>query len=124
MQIETILELLRKERAYEFKTFGSYKDYKSFNVLSFITFIEEYINKSKQIYSSKWRGDEIPTWLTNCKELTEQGTAPIEVYENLIKIMSLAAAALETYTELDVEEWRKNLEPKDKWLEKSREVIE
>lgn len=124
MQIETIFELLRKERAYEFKTFGSYKNYKSFNVLSFLTFIEEYIKNSKQVYSSKWRGESIPTWLTSCKELTEQGTAPIEVYENLIKIMSLAAAALETFTEINVEEWRKNLMPKDKWLEKKQGDIE
>jgi len=123
MQIETILELLRKERAYELKVFGSYKNYKSFNVASFLTFIEEYINRTKQAYSSKWSGEQIPSWLTNCKELTEQGTAPVEVYEGLIKIMALAAAALETYTDINVEEWRKNLEPKDKWLEKKQGEI-
>jgi hypothetical protein len=117
MQIETILELLRKERAYEFNVFGPYKNYKSFNVVSFLTFIEEYINRSKQSYSSKWE-NELPSWLLNCKEFSEQGTAPVDVYEALIKIMTLAAAALETFTELNVEEWRKNLEPKDKWLEK------
>jgi hypothetical protein len=121
MQIESILELLKKERGYEIKTFGSYDNYRSFNVMSFLTFIEEYITKCKHAYSSKWERS-LPDWLLECKEISEQGTAPIEVYENLIKIMTLAAAALETYTQIDVEEWRKNLEPKEKWLERKEGV--
>jgi len=117
MDKETLERLLRKEREYELKVFGSYKDYKSFNVMSFITFIEEYLNRCKHSYSSKWEHN-LPEWLQTCKEFQEQGTAPVEVYESLIKIMTLAGAALETFTEINVDEWRKNLEPKDKWLEK------
>lgn len=123
MDIETLEELLHKEREYELKVFGSYKNYKCFNVVSFITFIEEYLNRCKQSYSSKWERN-LPEWLLNCKEFQEQGTAPVEVYECLIKIMALAGAALETFTEINVDQWRKNLEPKDKWLEKKLGDIE
>lgn len=117
MEIETLEQLLEKEREYERQVFGSYKNYKAFNVVSFLTFIEEYINRCKHSYSSKWENN-LPEWLINCKEFEEQGTAPVEVYENLIKIMALAGAALETFTEIDVNEWRKYLTPKEKWLEK------
>lgn len=112
-----IVELYKKERDYEQSIFGNYSDLKSLNVASFILLLENYIDKMKKAYCGKWDKD-LPPWLLACKEFDINQSAPIDMYENLIIIMTLAGAALETYTKIDPNEWRTNPEvDKKKWEE-------
>lgn len=78
------------------------------NFASFIQFVEEYLKRTKAAYCGHWKED-LPPWLNNCKEM-EEGSAPIEAYEELIKVMALAGAALETYSDLNPYEWRNDQE--------------
>lgn len=57
----------------------------------------------------KW-DNKLPPWLINCEEFKNNGIAPVKAYEEIIKVMSLAGAALETYTEIDPSKWRENSE--------------
>ena len=109
MNIETLFNLYYKERQYQKKLFGEYSEIKSLNLASFLIFIDEYLKKAEKSYSGKWN-DELPTWLENCKEFEYGQTAPIEAYEHLIKVFALAGAALETLSNINPEEWRKNPE--------------
>lgn len=116
MTKDEILDLLKKEREYQETVFGDYHLLKSFNVATFLEFIEDYITRAKKSYVGKWT-NELPPWLISCRESKEQITAPAETYESLIKIMTLAAAALEIYTDIDVTKWREDgINPK--WLDK------
>jgi len=115
MTLIDVLELYRKEREYESRLFGDYKEIKSLNVASFLIFIKEYCDKALSAYSGKWDTD-IPLWLKDCKELETSGTAPVKAYEEVIKIMALAGAVLETYTTIDPEKWREDLQAQtNKW---------
>lgn len=117
MDVEKILELYERERDYQTCIFGSYKDLKFLNVASFLTFLEKYLQEAKKAYNGPWTHDR-PAWLANCEELQHNPTAPIETYENLIKIMALAGAALETYADINPNLWRVNpLAEGAKWLE-------
>ena len=107
MNESTLIELYKKERAYQKKCFGEYANVKSLNFASFLEFIEEYLRKAKTAYCGPWN-KEIPDWMNNCKEL-EEGTAPFEAYAELIKVMALSGAALETFSELNPHKWRLNL---------------
>jgi len=110
MKIETLFELYKKEREYQRCCFGEYKDVDSLNFASFLLFIEEYLKKSQQGYCGPWVTDiERAPWLLNCKELLE-GSAPQKAYEELIKIFTLAGAALETFADIDPDKWRENAE--------------
>lgn len=109
MKISDVLELYRKERDYEKCIFGEYKNVESLNFASFLVFLREYCDKALTAYSGKWE-KELPPWLLNCKEFETEGTAPVKAYEELIKIMALAGAALETYTDIDPAKWREDLE--------------
>jgi len=109
MTKEDVLELYSKEREYEKCVFGDYKNVESLNFASFLIFIKEYCDKALTAYSGKWEKD-IPPWLITCKELETDGTAPVKAYEELIKIMALAGAALETYTDINPARWREDLE--------------
>lgn len=114
MSPEKVMELYLKERYYQKCSFGEYKDIESLNFASFILFIETYLERVKKGYSGKWSAEK-PSWLTKCKEFKE-GTGPIEAYEDLIKVMALAGAALETFTDINIDEWRKNAEKESlKW---------
>lgn len=104
-----VLELYGKEREFQTKAFGSYDDVDSLNFASFLLLIEEYINKAKKAYAGKW-SKELPPWLESCNEFEIEGTAPVKAYEELIKVMALAGAALETYGEYNPEKWRADLE--------------
>lgn len=109
MTIIELLELYNKERDYERCIFGEYKNVPSLSLPSFLLFIEAYLKKAKDAYSGKWQ-TELPEWLKTCREHEQVGSAPIRTYEELIKIMALAGAALETYANIDPEKWREDLE--------------
>jgi hypothetical protein len=111
-----IIDLYLKERLYETSVFGEYRSQKALNLASFLTFIEQYIRKAREKYCGPWQSDK-PPWLKDCIELEDGQFAPIGAYEELIKIFALSGAALETYTEIDVEEWRKE-GVKKKWRER------
>lgn len=111
------MQLYERERDYQKCIFGNYEDLEFLNVASFLTFLEEYVARAKKAYNGPWK-NERPAWLKNCSELKTNPSAPIETYENLIKIMALAGAALENYAEIDPELWRINpLLEGAKWLE-------
>ena len=116
MNRQKIIDLYIKEREYEESVFGNYFENESLNLASFLTFLETYINKAKKTYTNKWSVDK-PKWLIECKEEIVQGTSPIQTYEILIKIMALAGAALESYVDIDIDEWRNEKNPKEKWRE-------
>jgi len=113
---EEVIELYIKEREYETLVFGDYNQNQSLNLASFLTFLEQYLKRAKKSYCNKWTS-ELPSWLTECKEKHEQGTAPVASYEDLIKIMALAGAALESYTNIDIDEWRQDGSVKEKWID-------
>jgi len=109
MNVLQVLELYGKERAFQTKAFGEYKDVSALNIASFLLLIEEYLEKAKKAYASKW-SSELPSWLPNCAEHNIEGSAPVKTYEDLVKIMALAGAALETYGEYEPDKWRADLE--------------
>ncbi len=107
-----IIELFLKERDYEKAVFGDYKDLAELSFPSFLIFLKQYIDKAMQAYTEKW-DTELPPWLQGCREIgdckgTSNGSAPVKAYEEVIKIMALAGAALETYTEIDASKWREH----------------
>ena len=118
MDKPTLFKLYTKEREYQKCCFGEYSEIKSLNLASFILFIEEYIHRAKKCYSGKW--DTIsPDWFHSSTEMFE-GSAPIDAYMELIKVFALTGAALETFTEIDVNNWRKNIEQDTlKWKQRN-----
>ena len=115
MQIEDVMKLYKKEREYETCVFGEYDQVKPLNFASFLIFLQKYIKKALNEYAGKW-DKELPPWLINCTEFQQDGSAPVKAYEEVIKIMALAGAALETYTIIDPEIWREDLEvAMNKW---------
>lgn len=114
---KSIIELFIKERNYQKCAHGEYIDIDSLNIASFIIIIETYLNKLKNSYADKW-SKNLPEWLIDCKENRLEGSAPVDAYEELIKIFALSGAALETYTDIDVSKWRENIqEDLKKWAE-------
>jgi len=110
-----IAKIYFKERDYENEVFGDYTDDKSLSFPSFLLFLKTYIDKAMEAYTGKWER-ELPPWLLSCKEFENHGVAPTKAYEEVIKIMALAGAALETYTTIDAEKWRENPdEDSKKW---------
>lgn len=110
-----VLQIYQKEREYQKCCFGEYKHIHSLNFASFLEFIEEYIRKAKAAYCGPWQKQLTP-WLESCKEMEEGGSAPIDAYAEIIKVMALAGAALETYSELNPYEWRPEPESEgQKW---------
>jgi len=113
-----IIELYKKEREYERSTFGDYEDIKSLSFPSFVILIRQYLEKVEKAYAGKW-SRELPDWLINCAEFEQSGTAPVEAYEQMIKLMTLAGAALETFSKIDTDKWREDPEiDRMKWIEK------
>lgn len=105
MRKELIIKVYTKEREYEQYVFGDYGEIESLNLASFLNFLETYIRKARQAYSGRWE-NKLPPWLLSCKEFSQGGAAPVKTYEELIKVMALAGAALETYAVIDPYEWR------------------
>jgi hypothetical protein len=99
-----------KEREYQNKVFGKNP---SFNVASFLQFVEIYLEKAKRSYVENWSRD-LPDWLLTCKEWDEQNSAPVDTYAYLVKVMALAGAALELCSDINPEDWRKE-GVKNKW---------
>jgi len=115
MTPQQIFALYEKERDYETCVFGDYSKVESLNLASFITFLDIYVRKVKQAYAGKWE-KELPPWLITCKEHEQDGNAPVKAYEEIIKIMALAGATLEAYTQVDVSKWREDLDAEmEKW---------
>ena len=114
MDIVQLFELYKKEREYQRSCFGEYRELSSLNLASFILFIEEYLKRAKKCYSGKWETTS-PEWFFNSSEMCE-GSAPIDSYEELIKVFVLAGAALETFLDINLNEWRKDAQEKTlKW---------
>lgn len=117
MNKEPVVKIYIKERDYEQYVFGDYREIDSLNLASFLNFLESYIEKAKKAYSGCWQ-NHLPPWLNSCKEFSQGGSAPIKTYEELIKVMALAGAALETYAEVNPSEWRVDYEDESKkWKE-------
>lgn len=113
----SIHDLYEKEREYERCVFGNYKDIESLSFPSFIIFLEQYIEKAKKAYTEKWQ-TELPPWMKACAEFDQHEAAPVKAYEEIIKVMALAGAALETYTVIDSSKWREHPEVEaKKWLD-------
>jgi hypothetical protein len=107
--MKTIFDLYQKERQFQTTVFGDYSEVDSLNLASFIVFIEEYVKKLNSAYTGKWES-ELPPWLLTCREHEIHGNAPVKAYEELIKIMALAGATLETYAKIDASKWREDLD--------------
>ena len=114
MTSEELFQLYLKEREYQTKIFGDFRDNESLTLSSMLLFIERYLQKSKDSYADKWTS-EFPAWMKSCEELGGGDTAPILSYENLIKVFALAGAALETFAIIDPLCWRTD-GVKKKWL--------
>lgn len=111
-----IIELYKKERQYQKIAHGEYKNLEGLNFGSFILFIDNYIERVKEKYVKKWtRIEEFPNWLEDSYEAKSQGTAPVEAYQEMIKIFALAGSALETYCKVNVDFWREE-GVKEKWV--------
>lgn len=116
MNITDLFNLYKREREYQNCCFGEYRRVESLNLASFLLFIRQYLDKTEAGYTGKWE-QELPSWLTLSKEMRE-GSCPVKAYEELIKVFVLAGAALETYADVDPNEWRKDLsEESRKWRE-------
>jgi len=113
MNTEDVVKLYEKERNYQRTAFGEYQNNPCFNLASFLEFLDNYVMRAKQEYVVKWT-PLLPSWLESCQEYNLQGSAPVKTYEHLVKIMTLAGAALEAYAEINIEEWRKE-GVKSKW---------
>lgn len=113
MTIYELIMLYNKERDYERCVFGEYKNIPSLSFSSFLIFLDLYIERAKNAYSDKWEKD-LPEWLLSCREYEETGSAPVKAYEEIIKIMALAGAILETYTSIEPDKWREDLENETK----------
>lgn len=113
MTREEVIKLYEKERDYQNNIFGEYKNNESLNLASFLLFLDSYLNKAKRSYTSKWTRD-LPPWLLHTRESLIQDTSPVGAYSDLIKIMALAGAALESYTLIDIDKWREE-GIKEKW---------
>ena len=115
MNTEEVTKLYEKERSYQRDAFGEYQNNPSLNLASFLEFLDDYVKRAKEEYVTKWT-PSLPPWLKNCKEQQLQGSAPVRTYEHLVKIMTLAGAALEAYADINIEEWRSE-GVKSKWRE-------
>ena len=100
-----IIELYKKERKHQKKLHGEYTDAAQLSFPSFVIFLRRYLNKIEEEYTEGWT-EEKPPWLKTSTEFEKSGSAPVKSYMELIKLFTLAGAALETYTEMDVEQWR------------------
>lgn len=105
MERENVVRLYDKERRYQEKLFGNYEEDKSLNLASFLEFLRAYLDKANKSYTKRWVKD-LPSWLKSCRESETQNLAPAETYDALIVIMTLAGAALESFAEIDVSQWR------------------
>jgi len=59
MDIETVMELYKKEREYQKKCFGEYSKIPSLNFASFLNFIRTYLEKAEKEYSDVWDRNHI-----------------------------------------------------------------
>lgn len=105
MRTKELIELYIKERDYQRLVFGDYSKISALNLGTFIIFLDQYLERIKKAYVDKW-DKTLPDWMITSKEFIQQKSAPVEAYEDLIKLMTLAGAALETYTDIDVDNWR------------------
>mgnify|MGYP000929617168 CR=1 FL=1 len=117
MTEDKLIEVYKKEREYQKSVFGNYQDNPSLNLGSFLLFIESSLQKAKKYYVSKWTG-ELPPWLLTTSEYLSQQSAPADTYAELVKIFTLAGAALESYSAIETSKWREE-GIKDKWKEQS-----
>ncbi|MFW9871839.1 MAG: hypothetical protein ACFFG0_01970 [Candidatus Thorarchaeota archaeon] len=113
---KNVILIYKKERGYQRACFGEYQNIKSLNFASFLNFIRTYLNKAEKAYSEKW-DYELPEWMNSCKEMQEDSTAPVQAYAEIIKVMTLAGAALETFTTLNPDSWRSDPDEGRKWKE-------
>ena len=116
MTVEELFEVYKKEREYQRKAFGDYRLNSTLNVASFLTFIEEYLEKAKKAYVYDWSPNK-PPWFEESKESVAIDLSPVKTYEHLIKVFTLAGAALETFLAMEPGNWREE-GVKEKWIKK------
>lgn len=104
-----MMRLYMKERDYERSIFGEYENDPSLSFPSFLVFLKRYIDKAIEAYAGVWEKD-LPPWLLTCKEFENNGVAPVKAYEEVIKIMALAGASIESFAKIDANLWRANPE--------------
>jgi len=114
MRLNDVVQIYLKEREYEKEVFGDYENLPELSFPSFLIFLKQYVDKAIEAYTGKW-DNKLPPWLKGCAEMknydgTGLGSAPVKAYEEVIKIMALSGAALETYTNIDASKWRENPE--------------
>jgi len=109
MTIAELFALYQKERDYEKCIFGDYSKVEALSFPSFLIFLREYCDRALNAYAGKWE-NELPEWMVTCMEYEQDGSAPVKAYEEVIKIMALSGAALETYAKIDPDKWRQDLE--------------
>ena len=114
MNSENLIKLYLKEREYQTKVFGDYRDLDVLNLASFILLHKEYLNKAEHMYVQQWDRD-LPEWLLNCREFEIQGSAPVKTYQAIIKNFALHGAAIETLTNINPDMWRYEEPIKSKW---------
>jgi hypothetical protein len=124
MSEKDVIAIYEKERHYQKCMFGDYRNVKSLNLASFITFIMHYLKEAEKGYVGPWvTPDKVPGWLKNCKEM-EGGSVPVQAYEELIKVFALAGAALYANAELDPEKWREDvIKEGQKWIEANPSIL-
>lgn len=114
MDSNKLITLYLKEREYQRRVFGDYKNLKVLNLASFLILHREYLEKAEHMYVQQWDRD-LPLWLESCKEFETQGNAPVKTYEAIIKNFALYGAAIETFTDINPSMWRFGEEIKPKW---------
>jgi len=114
MESDKVIELYLKEREYQKRVFGDYKNISVLNLASFLLLHREYVQKAENMYAQQWDND-LPPWLGNCREHEIQGTAPVKTYEAIIKNFALHGAAIETFTSINPSMWRFGEDIKPKW---------
>jgi hypothetical protein len=123
MKSEDVIKLYEKEREYQKSVFGDYATDKSLSFPSFICFLQTYIKEVELYYTKRWQRI-LPEWMLNCIEYKNHKVAPVKAYEQLVKIFTLAGAALETYADIDPNKWRLNPEKDgEKWKIQTRENL-
>jgi len=114
MDSDKLITLYLKEREYQKRVFGDYKDLTVFNLPSFLLLHRDYVRRAEQMYVDQWE-DTLPPWLATCKEYEIQRTAPVRTYQAIIKNFALHGAALETFAEINPTMWRFGEDINQKW---------
>ena len=113
MTTEELFQLYLREREYQRQVFGEYSK-SPLNVASFLILHQEYTKKAQSLYIQQW-DHSLPPWLLNTIEFSQQGSAPVKTYQEIIKNFALHGACLETFIHADPRLWRWDGKINQKW---------